>query len=50
MKPLVFFLLLVFTVTAQSQTRTDESARAALFQYNDNAPVGVKEISSEKTW
>jgi dienelactone hydrolase len=48
MKPRVFFLLLVFTVTAQSQTRTDESTRAALFQYNDNAPVVVKEISSEK--
>lgn len=48
MKPLVFFLLLVFTATAHSQTNTDESARAALFQYNDNAPVVVKETSSEK--
>src|SRR5262245_31548391 len=48
MKPLVFFLLLVFTVTARSQTGADDAARLALFRYNDNAPIGVKEISSEK--
>jgi dienelactone hydrolase len=48
MKPLVFVLLLVFTISARSQTTSDEAARAALFQYNDNARVVVKETSSEK--
>lgn len=47
MKPLVFFLLFVSAVTAQSQTKSDEVARAALFRYDGNAPA-VKEIASEK--
>lgn len=48
MKPLVFLLLFIFTVSAQAQTNSDEPARAALFQYTDSAPVVVKEISSEQ--
>lgn len=48
MKPFIFVLFLVFTVTVQPQTKTESGARLALFRYDHNARAVVKEISSEK--
>lgn len=42
MKPLVFFLLLAFSLTTHAQSRTD------LFRYNDRSPVTIHEASSEQ--
>ena len=46
MKPLVFFLLLASSVTIHAQSANEVAARTALFRYNDNLPVAVKEVSS----
>jgi dienelactone hydrolase len=48
MKTLGFFLLLAFSLTTHAQSATDAAARTALFRYNDNSPVTVKEVSSEQ--
>jgi dienelactone hydrolase len=48
MKSLVFFLLLAVAVTTHAQSATEVEASAALFRYNDNSPVTVKEVSSEQ--
>jgi dienelactone hydrolase len=48
MKPLVFFLLLSFSVTTHAQSANEVADRAALFRYNNDSPVTVKEISSEQ--
>ena len=48
MKPLVFFLLLAFSLTTHAQSATEVAARKALFRYNDGSPVAVKEVSSEQ--
>jgi dienelactone hydrolase len=48
MKALGFFLLLAFSLTTHAQSATDVAARTALFRYNDDSPVTVKEISSEQ--
>jgi len=47
MKPLVFFLFLAFSLTTHAQPAKETASRAALFRYN-NAPVNVKEVSSEQ--
>ena len=46
MKPLVFFLLLASSLTIHAQSANEAAARTALFRYNDNLPVAVKEVSS----
>ncbi len=46
MKPLVFFLLLAFSLTTQAQSAND-AARTALFRYK-NSPLTVNEVSSEQ--
>jgi len=48
MKALVFFLLLAFSLTTHAQSASEVAARTALFRYNDNSPVTVKEVSSEQ--
>ena len=48
MKPLIFFLLLAFSLTAQAQSATEVAARTALFRYNDGSRVAVNEVSSEQ--
>lgn len=48
MKPLVFFLLLTFSLTPYAQSATDVAGRTALFRYNDRSPLAVKEVSSEQ--
>lgn len=45
MKALIFFLLLAFPLTTHAQS---ETARTALFRYNNKAPLSVKEVSSEQ--
>ena len=47
MKPLLFFLFLAFSLTTHAQPAKETATRAALFRYN-NAPVNVKEVSSEQ--
>jgi cephalosporin-C deacetylase-like acetyl esterase len=48
MKPLVFFLLLVTSLTAHAQSANEVAARTSLFRYNATSPVTVKEVSSEQ--
>ena len=48
MKPLVFFLWLAFSLPTHAQSANEVAARTALFRYNDNSPVAVKEVSSEQ--
>ena len=48
MKAPVFFLLFAFAATTCAQPAKEAAARAALFRYNRNSPVAVKEISAEK--
>lgn len=47
-KPFVFFLLFAFAETTCAQQTSETAARLALFQYDRNSPVAVKEISAEK--
>lgn len=44
----LFLLLFAFAVTAQAQAVPEAAARAALFHYNHNSPVILKDVSSEK--
>jgi dienelactone hydrolase len=44
---LLFLLFLALSLTAHAQSATNVSDRAALFRYNDRAPVKIKEVSSE---
>jgi dienelactone hydrolase len=46
MKPLVFFLLLAFSLTTQAQSAND-AARTALFRY-ENSRITINEVSSEQ--
>lgn len=48
MKLLVLFLLFVFAATTCAQSTNEAATRAALFRYNRNSPIAVKEVSSEK--
>lgn len=48
MKTLVALILLVFSIMTQAQSESEVAARAALFRYNADIPVAVKEISSEQ--
>jgi dienelactone hydrolase len=48
MKLLAFFLLFTFAVTTYAQSAIEDASRAVLFRYNDNLPVTVKEVSSER--
>ena len=48
MKPLVFVLLLSFSLTTHAQSANEVADRAALFRYSNDSPVTVKEVSSEQ--
>src|ERR1700752_726977 len=48
MKPLVFFLLLAFSLTTHAQSTAEVAARTSLFRYNAASPVTVTEVSSEQ--
>lgn len=48
MKPLAFFLLLAFSLTAHAQSRAEVAARTNLFRYNDRSPIKIAEVSSEQ--
>jgi dienelactone hydrolase len=45
---LVPVLLLVFSLTTNAQSASEETARKALFRYNDAVPVTARELSSEQ--
>ena len=48
MKALIFFLCLAFSLTTHAQSATEAAARSVLFRYNANAPLSIKEVSSEQ--
>ena len=48
MKTLVFLFLLVSSLTTHAQSTTDVAARTAIFRYNNNSPVTIREVSSEQ--
>ena len=48
MKAFGFFLLLAIALTINAQSDSEVAGRKALFRYNANSPVTVKEVSSEQ--
>jgi dienelactone hydrolase len=48
MKAFGFFLLLAFALTTHAQSAPEVANRKALFRYNENSPVTVKDVSSEQ--
>ena len=48
MKPFLFLLLSAFAATTYAQASNESAARAALFRYDRNTALAVKEVSSEK--
>jgi dienelactone hydrolase len=48
MKTLLFLLLFASSIMVHAQSASEAAGRTALFRYNANAPVKVKEVSSEQ--
>src|SRR5687768_10671910 len=48
MKVISFVLLLAIALTIRAQSASEVATRKALFRYNANSPVAVKEVSSQQ--
>ena len=48
MKTLLFLLLFAPLLTAHAQSTTEVAGRTAIFRYNNNSPVTIREVSSEQ--